>query len=224
MKKILAPALAVVALAAATALLARPDAPTLSGNYLEVRSCDVFTGACVANSEMGLTGREGMLVWSINHGQWNGTRLDGLSVIAVVQTEDTLGDVRYSPGQGKAVLVVDERANSEQREALIGLARAKSGTLIRSVVHVKVAPVEVAMGRCASGSCTTVKAGDIIEISTRCLGGKDHLCGNEENYYPPLTEIQGALSAFTELAAFRGTGLDATWQLSGKRSAYLGTF
>src|SRR5262245_9136611 len=104
MKTKLLSASATIVLAAATALLARPGAPAASGNYLEVRSCDVFTGACIANSEMGLTGREGMLVWSIKQGQWNGVPLDGLNVIAVVQTEDTLADVRYAPGHGKAVL------------------------------------------------------------------------------------------------------------------------
>jgi hypothetical protein len=69
-----------------------------------------------------------------------------------------------------------------------------------------------------------VKAGDLVEISTRCLGGNDHLCGNEENYYPPLTKVNGASSAYTELAAFRGRDLNATWELVGRRSAYLGTF
>ena len=80
------------------------------------------------------------------------------------------------------------------------------------------------MGKCTSGSCATVKAGNLVEISTRCLGGKDHLCGNEENFYPPLTKVAGAFSAYTELAAFRGPGLNMTWQLADKRSAYLGTF
>jgi hypothetical protein len=121
---------AILALAAAGALVARQSAPALSGDYLEVRSCDVFTGACVANSEMGLAGREGMLVWSIKRGSWNDTSLDGLSVIAVVQTDDTLGDVRYQKHRGKAVLIVDERATCAQRDALMDFVRAKAGKLI----------------------------------------------------------------------------------------------
>ncbi len=28
----------------------------IQGNYVEVRSCDVYTGSCFANAEMGLTG------------------------------------------------------------------------------------------------------------------------------------------------------------------------
>jgi hypothetical protein len=32
------------------------------------------------------------------------------------------------------------------------------------------------------------------------------------------------LPAFTELATFTGRDLNLTWQMTGKRSAYLGTF
>ena len=93
-------------------------AGTVSGDYLEVRTCDVYTGSCFANSEMGLTGKEAILLWSVREGKWNNTALDGLKVIAVVKTDQTMGDQRYQPRSGKAVLVVDAKANSEQREAL----------------------------------------------------------------------------------------------------------
>jgi hypothetical protein len=207
---------------AGTAFAAKP--PGITGDYLEVRSCDVYTGACVANSEMGLGGREAMLVWNVKQGSWKGIALDGLSVIAVVQTDDTLGDVRYQPRYGKAVIIVDAKADQYQHEALLDFVRTMTGKLTSNVAEVRKASVEVAMGQCASGSCATVKAANLVDISTRCLGGKDHLCGNEENYYPPLTDVKGAFSAYTELAAFKGTGLNLTWELTGKRSAYLGTF
>lgn len=203
---------------------ARTPVPTVTGSYLEVRSCDVFTGACVANSEMGLSGKEGILVWSVRHGDWKGVSLDGLSVIAVVETDVTLGDMTKQPRAGRALLIVDERASRDQRDALVEFVRDAAGLLAREVVSVKAARMEVNSGPCASGSCATVKAGDLVEISTRCLSGKDHLCGNEENFYPPLTKVQNAFSAFTELAAFRGRDLGATWELAGRRSAYLGSF
>src|SRR5439155_1769620 len=112
-----------ILLLAATARLAAKESSGISGDYLEVRSCDVYTGPCFANAEMGLSGREGMLVWSVRAGTWNGVRLDGLNVIAVVRTDGTLGDRRYQPRSGKAVLVVDRTATPPQREALIDFAR-----------------------------------------------------------------------------------------------------
>src|SRR5881397_781017 len=84
--------LALTALATTLTLPAKQPTPAISGDYLEVRSCDIYTGACVANSEMGLSGKEGMLVWRVKHGAWKGASLDGLSVAAVVRTDATLGD------------------------------------------------------------------------------------------------------------------------------------
>jgi hypothetical protein len=211
-------------LAGACALSAKQMAPTISGDYLEVRSCDVYTGPCVANAEMNLSGKEGMLVWSVREGTWKGIQLDGLSIVAVVETDGTLGDLKYEPRQGRAVLIVDAKAGSAQQAALKDFARTMAGKLIGEVADVKVASLEVRIGGCQSGACATVKAGDLVEINTRCLTGRDHLCGNEENFYPPLTKVDDAFSAVTEVATFKGTGLKATWTLAGKRSAYLGTF
>jgi hypothetical protein len=101
--------LALLTFTAATAFAVKPVAPTISGDYLEVRSCDVYTGPCFANAEMGLDGREGMLVWTIREGTWKGVGLAGLTVIAVLQSDGTLGDVNFEPRTGKAVLLVDAK-------------------------------------------------------------------------------------------------------------------
>jgi len=209
-----------VLLATATPLLAQ-----ISGDYLEVRTCDVYTGSCFANSEMGLTGKEAILLWSVREGKWNNTTLDGLKVMAVVKTDQTMGDQRYQPRTGKAVLVVDAKANSAQREALQDLARSMSGKLIGEVTSMKSVNIESSLGNCTkAGGCARVKAGNLINISTRCFGDKDHVCGNESTYYPPLTEVNGAYPAFTELATFKGAGLNVTFEATGQRSAFLASF
>jgi hypothetical protein len=215
---------AILAAAALSVCAAKKAAPAISGDYLEVRSCDVYTGACFANAEMGLAGREGMMVWRIQQGNWQGTSLDGLSVIAVVRTDASMGDLRYQPRQGKAVLIVDQKANVRQKEALASFARKMSGQLTAEVIETKTAPISVNVGGCSAGGCATVKAAGLVDISTRCLGGKDHVCGNEETFYPPLTAVSAAAPVYTEVAAYRGTGLDLTWQISGTRGAFLGTF
>jgi hypothetical protein len=201
-----------------------PAHASLTGDYLEVRSCDVYTGSCVANSEMGLTGKEGLLVWTVREGAWEGVSLKGLSVIAAVRADGTLGDLRSDPRRGAAVLIVDERGTASQRAALVSFVRSVAGSLIREVAEVKALPIESSIGACSKSGCAGVTAGTEIEINTRCLGGKDHLCGNEELYYPPLTEVSGAVAAYAELAAFRGQGLNTRWETVGKRSVYIAQF
>lgn len=215
---------AILLLAAASILTARQPAPGVSGDYLEARSCDVYTGSCFANAEMGVAGKEGILVWAIRQGAWKGVTLDGLSVIAVVCTDGTLGDLRYQPRSGKAVIVVDESANAKQKDALVDFARTMSGKLIKEVADVKSAKMDVALGTCTKRGCASVKAGDLVEVATRCLGGDDHICGNEETFYPPLTEVKDAYPVATELAAFKGRGLGMTWEAREKRSAFIAGF
>src|SRR5436190_10729864 len=215
--------ISMLALAAAAAF-AGNSTPTISGDYLEVRSCDVYTGSCFANSEMNLAGKEGMMLWSVREGAWKGTKLDGLRVMAVVKTEGTLGDLKYQPQSGNAVLILDAKADAQQREALADFARAMAGKLIAKVVAVKTVPIEAALATCSKQGCASVKAGDLVEISTSCLGGKHDVCGNEETYYPPLARVNGAYPVFTDVATFTGPGLDCTWQIAGKRSAFLASF
>src|SRR5438093_784229 len=92
-----------VLLAAATSVLAgNVTRSGITGDYLEVRTCDVFTGPCFANAEMGLSGKEAILVWSVREGAWKGVALDGMKVVAVVKTDSTLGDQHYQPRSGQA--------------------------------------------------------------------------------------------------------------------------
>jgi len=207
---------------ALTAFSANSAAP--SGDYLEVRSCDVFTGYCFANSEMNLTGKEATMLWSVRDGAWKGVKLGGLSVLAVVKSDSTLGDMQYQPRSGNAVLIVDAKADSQQREALADFARAMAGKLVSKVVDTKYAPIEAKLAACANRGCASVKAGDLVEIRTSCLGDKHGVCGNEETYYPPLSKVQGAYPVFTEDATFNGKGLDSTWEIVGKRSGFIATF
>ena len=210
-------------LALATAAFAG-NTPAISGDYLEVRSCDVYTGSCFANAEMNLAGKEAMMVWLVREGAWKGTKLDGLRVIAVVKADGTLGDLKYEPRAGRAVLIVDAKATARQKEALSDFASSMAGELAGKVVEVRTAPIEATLAACSKRGCASVKAGEAVEITTSCLGSKDHVCGNEETFYPPLTKVDGAYPVFADLATFRGTGLDCTWQIAGKRSAFLASF
>jgi hypothetical protein len=196
----------------------------VSGDYLEVRSCDVYTGPCFANAEMGLTGKEGMLFWSIRQGDWNGEKLDGLKVMAIVKTDATLGNLKYQPRIGEAVLIVDSHATPGQKQALAGLARQMGGDLLQKIVALKSVSIASTLGTCQEKGCASIRAGDLAEITTSCLSNKHDLCGNEETFYPPLSEVEDAYPVFTEVASYSGPGLDLTWQIAGKRSAFLGKF
>jgi hypothetical protein len=211
--------LAAVALLACTAPL---SAAGITGKYIEARTCDVWTGPCFANAEMNMGGKHAVVGWQVDKGELNGVRLDGLGVVAVIAASDTLG--LEQTGASKAVLIVDSRANSAQREALVKLARQQGGKLIENVVGVDSAKVELDICPCADNGCATLKAG-AASIQTRCLDHKtDKVCGNESAYYPPLTTGVKVKAALAVEHKYSGKGVNETWTDSGRRGAYLGTF
>jgi hypothetical protein len=209
--------------AVALLIIAAPlSAAGLTGQYIEARTTDVWTGPCFANADVNLGGKHAIMAWKIDKGQWNKVSLDGLGVVAVLAASDTLGTKQT--GDGKAVLIVDERANREQKDALVAFAKQQGGELIRNVVAVKSARVEMSVCDCAEGGCGTLQAGD-ARIQTRCLDHKhDKVCGNESAFFPPLARDVKAEPALASENSYTGKGLDGTWKDSGRRSAYLGTF
>ena len=211
-------ALATVALPAAA--LDLPSGASVTGDYLEARSAEVVVGHCLANAEVGLAGREAILAWTVRAGGWNGAELTGLSVVAVVQSDQTIGDVGAEPVSARSVIVVDERASERQREALLGLARSMAGPLLADVVAIEAAPIEVA----TVGGLRSVRAGDLAALEVRERRHDDGLCGNEDTYYPPLVALEHAHPTYTLIHEWSGAGLEGTWKSPEKSSSFAGTF
>lgn len=193
----------------------------IAGDYLEVRTADVYAGACFANAEVGLIGKEALIAWHVTRGSWQGIPLQGLSVMAVVKAKATLGDPHANPFPTRAIIIVDEKADPRQQEALVGFAHSMAGDLLQDIVRVERTRIDMKIEKDGYAS---LKAGHIADLKTRAIHGEDHLCGNEKIYYPPLTEVAAAVPGFTLVHEFRGEGLDSTWSLPGKRSAFIGAF
>ena len=219
MKKLAVLALALLSLP--LALAAQQN--TIQGDYLETRSADVYTGACFANGEMNLVGNEAIMGWRVSHGNWNGVALDGMSVVAVVRAKGTLGDPYENPYPAKAVLIVDDQASAAQRQALEAFAHHMGGQLLEHVEQVMVATVDLAVSREHHG-VALLRAGQFATVLTRALNEGDHICGNEETFYPPLTRTTHAMPAVAATDQYQGPSLGETWSLHEKRSAFVGTF
>jgi hypothetical protein len=206
-------------------LASAAQAQQIYGDYIESRNADVYTGHCFAMSEVNLAGDQAILAWRVSKGEWNGVKLDGLSVVGVARASGTLGNPFDNPLPARTVLIVDEKATVEQREALKSFAQTMAGELFNDIVRTEVAPISLQVDyegeHPSSGS---VKAGDLAGIITRSLTAKDHICGNEQTYYPPLVATHHSTPAVAVLDQFKGSGLGVAWTLRGKRSAFVGHF
>jgi hypothetical protein len=211
----------VIALLVAAASL---QAQQLRGDYIESRSTDVYVAQCFANGEVGLTGNYALMAWHVQGGSWNGVNLDGLTVAAAVRARATLGDPYGDPYPAEAVLMVDNSANPAQREALIALAQHEGGQLLENVARVEYVPVVLDVPQDPHEGHALLRAGHLATIMTRPLNHRDHICGNETNFYPPLTKVEHATSAVALTDEFQGEGLGSQWSAHGRRSAYIASF
>jgi hypothetical protein len=194
----------------------------IQGQYLEARTCDVYTGSCFANADTGLTGRNAVLAWKIEQGTYRGVKLDGLGVVAVLATSDTLGLKQSAPA--KAVVIVDRTATATQRQALISFIQSQTGNLIGEIVAVREATVELELCPCDNGACARLDAGQ-VKVTTRCIYPEhDKACGNESVQYPPLARGVRAVAAITVEHTYQGKDLNQTWQDAGRRGAFVGHF
>lgn len=216
-------ALSVTLLAGAMAFAS--EGQRITGDYLESRSADVYVAQCFANSEAGLVGDQALMAWHVRNGNWNGQKLDGLSVIAAVKANATLGDPYGNPYPAKSVLLVDEQATPAQREALVAFAQHMGGKLTSTVVRVIPTTIEMNVLRDhAHHGEATLRAGTFAEIQTRALNEGDHTCGAETTYYPPLTKLEHSMAAVAMTDEYQGPGLGVDWDRHGKRSAFVGSF
>lgn len=200
-------------------------ASKIEGEYLEARTCDVYTGPCFANGEIGIVGREALMAWRVDKGVWNDVQLDGLGACLVLKGSNTIGfNVSFpiSPFPIQSVILVDKNATEEQQKALIDFVKTKAGKLAEDVVRVE--EIEISLTNDHVSGKGIFKAGDLAEIETRAMKKTDCVCSNESVFYPPLVKVENMQPAYTLKAGFSGEGLNSTWSTNNSRGAFLATF
>jgi hypothetical protein len=208
----------------------------IRGDYIEARTADVFTGPCFSNAEVFIYGSQAVMAWKVTEGSFQGVDLSGLGIAAAVQGSTTFSE--DEPGHARAVLIVDEKADSQQRDALVALARSLAGSRLSHVVAVKAARFSLKVEPHAMAEAGLHAEGHgmphapaasfwvpgLASIVTRPLDDRDHMCGNEVVAYEPLSRGASVLPAYTLGHQFKGAGLGTTWDDPNCRSSFVGHF
>lgn len=213
--------------------VAAVGAAEIEGEYVEARTADVFTGPCISNSEAFTTGDEAVMAWKVTRGTWDGIDLKGLCVAAAVRGSTTFS--LDQPERARAVVIVDENATPQQRDALVAMARKLADGRLDQIATVKTARMnlklessEVAAAHASWLAPASPKAifwaGDLARIATRPLDRDDHFCGNEVVAYSPLSKAVEVQPAYTLGHQYQGGGLDSRWDDPNCRSSFVGHF
>jgi hypothetical protein len=198
-------------------------ADSVTGTYLESRTCQVYTGPCFANAETGLAGREAMMAWNIESGKQDNVDLDGLSVVMVVSGDATLTyEGLNDPKVLKSAIIVDAKATGEQRAALISFVKQHTGRAGREVVRVDAAPISMSLDSAELKG--NLEAGTVVKLTTRKARPGDCICSNEVAFYPPLAAVNRFAPGVAVEAEYKGAALGTTWSMPESRSVYMGEF
>jgi hypothetical protein len=210
--------LAVVGLAS-TAVMAAGAKESVSGQYVEARTAEIFTGGCIMGSEAETVGKQAVLAWKVDRGTVNGVSVDGLSVVAALSGDKNLGlhEIGGDRATVRSVVYVDERANPVQRIALASLAHDLTKSM-GTIVSVTAAPITFSDAGQTIHVATSNVALDVNKVMTH-----DPTCGAQQ-WFNPLATVDQATMGVADQNTFSGSTLGTKWSDPNKRSAFFGTF
>jgi hypothetical protein len=148
---------------------------TLSGTVLIACNCD-YGCPCNFNARPSRGKCEGGWTWHVERGSFDGVSLDGLNFSVYANWPGAIHE-----GNGEAVVLVDERASNQQRDAIATLVGGKVGgpwAVLAWTWSTKIhGPLPVAYDVQLNGIGSRVKAGDVVELESTVIknpvSGKD---------------------------------------------------
>jgi hypothetical protein len=211
-------AVAAILLVAITPVVAM--GPGISGEYVEARTAEIFTGGCIMASEAETMGKQAVLAWKVDRGTFDGVSLDGLAVVAAVAGDRNLGiaEIGGEKANIRSAVFVDARASSEQQAALVAMATELSNGTVSNIVTVTPAPIEFASDAHAANVTT-----EHVTLAVEKHMHHDPSCGAMQWFHAFVPSAQTAMGLALE-NRFSGPALGTKWSDPNKRSAFFGTF
>jgi hypothetical protein len=188
------------------------------GRLIELHSCEVYAGACMVSSQATLGGRNTLQVWDLESGSWQGVSLKGLQMAVLESSSENLA----LPGAraDQAVVYLPERANSEQRNALLGWLKSRDSQLATTKIQTRVLPMSLTCSPEGIG----FRAGQFALLRVAALGDcQNRICG-ESLWYEPNTPTSLFTVALNEGSRVNEPLLKLTWSDFGKRSVFVARF
>lgn len=187
-----------------------------SGEFVELHSCDLYTGGCTASSESTLLGRQLFRVWSMNQGTWNNQDLAGLKVALL-----ELGSVNLAEKGAlaeKAEIFVPKALAPAQKEALLSWVASQGITRAST----RVVEAEITYQR--SGSAANVVVGDSIALSTMAIGKCGSGACGQALWYEPQAKHSSFEVVASRVSRIWDSALNFLWTDHDRPNVFLANF
>ena len=198
--------------------LVADQALTVSGDYVEARSNEVYTCGCLYSGQMTTAGREAILAWRITRGVYDGTPLAGVKVAAVV-----VGDANLSAYDGprRTALYLDESASEAQLRAIVALWQREYSQALGKIAAVHRASISFTQ----QGDAIHLSIPNLVDVQARTARLPEDAHPGSFLWYQPFVPLRNSSLVTALNYEYSGVDFQHQWQdLMPSINGYLGEF
>ena len=199
----------------ASASLQATDAPR--GELLELHSCQLYIGGCIASAEATQDGRYLLRVWNVTGGSHQGTELRGLQVALLQVADQNLAVTGTHPTE--SIVYLPQSATPTQTAAMIDWLKTINPELAGRNCT-RTVPMQFTGAR----SGVSFSAGDFLQIETRPFAPCGLISCGESLWYTPRSSMTSYTVGVTSKAVVHEPTLALRWIDHGKNSIFQGRF
>lgn len=187
-----------------------------SGEFVELHSCDLYTGGCTASSEATLLGRQRFCMWLINRGLWAGQDLAGAKLALLEVGSENLAE--KGAVADRAEIFVPKGTTAERKKALV------SWLATECPLPASTSVIEADICYRRTGPKAELTVDDAVAVSTIPLGQcRTGACG-QALWYEPTCRHSSFAVVSSRTSTIRDGRLHLAWTDHDRPNVFLATF
>ena len=192
------------------------DAPR--GDVLEIHSCQVYIGGCIASSEATLEGRMELRVWHFTGGSHRGVELANLEVALLQISDQNLATKDARPTA--AVIYLPASATGVENAALLDWIEGTNPQLADAQLRTRI----VAMRFAKSGGHAAFSGGEFVALAAKPFAPCGLISCGEALWYTPRSVMTAYTVEVADTVSVNEPLLALRWIDHGKNSVFAGRF
>ena len=191
---------------------------SVTGEYVEARTAEVFAGGCIMNGEAVTTGREALLAWKVTRGSFNGVR-------STASRSSPRSPATRTSASASSVANKRQPARRSSSTSAPRRAAARRSYRWRPRIRRASSATSSSSRRRPSSSSTRARRSGLDRSSRARGGARDESRPDlrRQAVVPPARGRRRAMGTADE-NAFSGSALGTKWSDPNKRSSFFGTF
>ncbi len=190
----------------------------LHGDLLELHSCQLYIGGCIASSESPQDGRYLLRVWNFTGGSHAGIALRGLQVALLETSDENLASRETIPNAAMAYL--PQFATRAQTSALLDWLKSTNPELARLKLLTRTVPMQLT----STHGAVSFSAGDFLQMEVRPFQSCGLVSCGESLWYMPRSSTISYTVGVTSKSAVNEPTLALRWIDHGKNNVFEGRF